>query len=103
PASTTTVRTHRLTSTTLSRSRLAALAQDGVGFLHQKRADPLALPARQHRQRRQRNRRHPARKKAREGDMANDLAAVDGSEIVGRSEEHTSELQSRQNLVCRLP
>src|SRR5690606_41011393 len=24
------------------------------------------------------------------------------SELVGRSEEHTSELQSRENLVCRL-
>src|SRR5690606_41400850 len=27
---------------------------------------------------------------------------VDGSEAVVRSEEHTSELQSRENLVCRL-
>src|SRR3712207_8185218 len=25
-----------------------------------------------------------------------------GEHLVGRSEEHTSELQSRQNLVCRL-
>src|SRR5690606_39714205 len=25
-----------------------------------------------------------------------------GSGVVGRSEEHTSELQSRENLVCRL-
>src|SRR5690606_40200057 len=25
-----------------------------------------------------------------------------GSSLVGRSEEHTSELQSRENLVCRL-
>src|SRR3712207_7841778 len=32
------------------------------------------------------------------------LAAVDAGEVVvlGRSEEHTSELQSRQYLVCRL-
>src|SRR5690606_38106822 len=29
------------------------------------------------------------------------LAAVDGDAVV-RSEEHTSELQSRENLVCRL-
>src|SRR3712207_6919338 len=27
---------------------------------------------------------------------------VGGDELVGRSEEHTSELQSRQYLVCRL-
>src|SRR5947209_16448472 len=27
---------------------------------------------------------------------------VDGTELTGRSEEHTSELQSRQYLVCRL-
>src|SRR3712207_9106026 len=27
---------------------------------------------------------------------------VNGHEVVGRSEEHTSELQSRQYLVCRL-
>src|SRR3712207_8863220 len=26
----------------------------------------------------------------------------DGTRVVGRSEEHTSELQSRQYLVCRL-
>src|SRR5690606_42136331 len=26
----------------------------------------------------------------------------DGGEAAGRSEEHTSELQSRENLVCRL-
>src|SRR5690606_40401218 len=30
------------------------------------------------------------------------LAALNVSELVGRSEEHTSELQSRENLVCRL-
>src|SRR3712207_7940868 len=29
-------------------------------------------------------------------------AARDGAQLVGRSEEHTSELQSRQYLVCRL-
>src|SRR5207302_8293326 len=28
--------------------------------------------------------------------------ACDGSRARGRSEEHTSELQSRENLVCRL-
>src|SRR5690606_11261494 len=31
-----------------------------------------------------------------------DLLAFDASDIVDRSEEHTSELQSRENLVCRL-
>src|SRR3712207_7769058 len=29
-------------------------------------------------------------------------AAPDGRQLVARSEEHTSELQSRQYLVCRL-
>src|SRR2546430_10674444 len=29
-------------------------------------------------------------------------AAVEGAEITCRSEEHTSELQSQSNLVCRL-
>src|SRR5690606_39560919 len=27
---------------------------------------------------------------------------IDGNYVEGRSEEHTSELQSRENLVCRL-
>src|SRR5687768_17842347 len=31
-----------------------------------------------------------------------DAAALDEDEHVGRSEEHTSELQSRLHLVCRL-
>src|SRR3712207_7170292 len=31
-----------------------------------------------------------------------ELSAPTGSETVNRSEEHTSELQSRQYLVCRL-
>src|SRR5690606_42090575 len=31
-----------------------------------------------------------------------DYSAFEGFEIDGRSEEHTSELQSRENLVCRL-
>src|SRR5688572_32543807 len=30
-------------------------------------------------------------------------AALDGCECAARSEEHTSELQSQSNLVCRLP
>src|SRR3712207_7955461 len=39
---------------------------------------------------------------AHEGD-AHHLAPGDGArQVVGRSEEHTSELQSRQYLVCRL-
>src|SRR3712207_9056873 len=33
---------------------------------------------------------------------AHSLLALFGSEVVPRSEEHTSELQSRQYLVCRL-
>src|SRR5690606_41428099 len=31
-----------------------------------------------------------------------DEAAARGAEALARSEEHTSELQSRENLVCRL-
>src|SRR2546430_4337663 len=31
-----------------------------------------------------------------------ELAAHDAQELSGRSEEHTSELQSQSNLVCRL-
>src|SRR5690606_42147369 len=31
-----------------------------------------------------------------------DVMAYSGADIIGRSEEHTSELQSRENLVCRL-
>src|SRR3712207_7991915 len=30
------------------------------------------------------------------------LPHISGSDVAGRSEEHTSELQSRQYLVCRL-
>src|SRR5690606_41574200 len=33
---------------------------------------------------------------------AEDPAGADGGLAGGRSEEHTSELQSRENLVCRL-
>src|SRR5690606_42028906 len=32
----------------------------------------------------------------------NSVARSDAPEFLGRSEEHTSELQSRENLVCRL-
>src|SRR5206468_10058339 len=32
----------------------------------------------------------------------NQIAGVDGISIIRRSEEHTSELQSRSDLVCRL-
>src|SRR2546427_4093458 len=35
----------------------------------------------------------------REGEL---LRALEGRLVVGRSEEHTSELQSQSNLVCRL-
>src|SRR5690606_41544739 len=34
-------------------------------------------------------------------DVAPELVAAVG-DVVGRSEEHTSELQSRENIVCRL-
>src|SRR5690606_40666272 len=36
------------------------------------------------------------------GVITNSLAANDVIAVHGRSEEHTSELQSRENLVCRL-
>src|SRR5207247_3954392 len=37
-----------------------------------------------------------------QGDNADDLKAALVGKIVSRSEEHTSELQSRVDLVCRL-
>src|SRR3712207_7560741 len=37
-----------------------------------------------------------------EGDHSLSIALVDGRRSAARSEEHTSELQSRQYLVCRL-
>src|SRR3712207_7349790 len=37
-----------------------------------------------------------------EGSMTSRVLAVGTSRAIGRSEEHTSELQSRQYLVCRL-
>src|SRR3712207_7192709 len=36
------------------------------------------------------------------GTLTETLAAIDMAREAGRSEEHTSELQSRQYLVCRL-
>src|SRR3712207_7270913 len=36
------------------------------------------------------------------GDRAEQQRAADSDQRAGRSEEHTSELQSRQYLVCRL-
>src|SRR5207244_12279024 len=36
------------------------------------------------------------------GDGRADVAVVDGAGFVSRSEEHTSELQSPDHLVCRL-
>src|SRR5690349_23538166 len=41
------------------------------------------------------------------GDLGDDVAhggefAVPDGQVAGRSEEHTSELQSRRDLVCRL-
>src|SRR5690349_23716231 len=37
-----------------------------------------------------------------DGAIGTSSAAVRGVQRVGRSEEHTSELQSRRDLVCRL-
>src|SRR3712207_7539735 len=37
-----------------------------------------------------------------DGERAERVVVLDGREHVVRSEEHTSELQSRQYLVCRL-
>ena len=34
--------------------------------------------------------------------MSNKYEVQRNSKILGRSEEHTSELQSRRNIVCRL-
>src|SRR3712207_8086373 len=45
--------------------------------------------------------RHPRRSPLRAGD-GDGVLDVDGADHLVRSEEHTSELQSRQYLVCRL-
>src|SRR5690606_39869156 len=51
---------------------------------------------------------HLARPQRSQGDRAKDKEIVQGlglvalGRLVDRSEEHTSELQSRENLVCRL-
>src|SRR5690606_40208537 len=45
---------------------------------------------------------HTARSEAISRLQAQQAAADDNGMLVGRSEEHTSELQSRENLVCRL-
>src|SRR5690606_40938105 len=37
-----------------------------------------------------------------EGRLVRQVARELGAVVAGRSEEHTSELQSRENLVCRL-
>src|SRR3712207_6912549 len=60
------------------------------------RADPDRLPRRLERGRR-RGRRGAHRRPARRG-----RGARRGAHRAARSEEHTSELQSRQYLVCRL-
>src|SRR3712207_7450895 len=43
-----------------------------------------------------------ARNELRNARLWNDMTLPDGALIIDRSEEHTSELQSRQYLVCRL-
>src|SRR5690606_41673562 len=48
---------------------------------------------------------HPRRRRVHLGDGGRGLGHRQGGrrpDRVGRSEEHTSELQSRENLVCRL-
>src|SRR3712207_8383649 len=70
--------------TTLFRSLRAQVVEDGV--------DPLALG------------RQPKLDFLQEGHPTGGAAAEvrPGKSLTGRSEEHTSELQSRQYLVCRL-
>src|SRR2546427_8501514 len=45
---------------------------------------------------------HPLRKKRTRGNRSGDCCAQFNESDCGRSEEHTSELQSQSNLVCRL-
>src|SRR2546430_11393791 len=46
----------------------------------------------------------PSRRTQQQSDLRRALSAFmpDGGELFDRSEEHTSELQSQSNLVCRL-
>src|SRR3712207_7754568 len=81
--------------TTLFRSRGADRAEEAQPrLLQRERPEPVrgAHPHERHAQRRQ----HHAR------DAAASVPAVHGRDGRRRSEEHTSELQSRQYLVCRL-
>src|SRR5690606_40915593 len=75
--------------TTLFRSRAGLAGDHGVG----------EVPGR--------DRRHHADRLLDDDDalvglVLRDDVAVDALAFLGRSEEHTSELQSRENLVCRL-
>src|SRR5688572_32718903 len=79
--------------TTLFRSRLAPLAKVRLGLAHVLRQVPPDLAGR-----------HGAA--ARQAQRPEQLRVVDQRLVriadTGRSEEHTSELQSQSNLVCRL-
>src|SRR5690606_41205466 len=92
-----------LSYTTLFRS--AAVARSGLHALHPRAAVPRA----QQRLRAGAAHRHAVRRHLRRPVPAapaeqplSELTRTAGEPIEARSEEHTSELQSRENLVCRL-
>src|SRR5258707_7266278 len=77
-----------LPSTTLFRSRQAANRGCLGGLLPQSPLGQIRLP-------------HQTRQRGR-AVVESDRAGIAAEVLPGRSEEHTSELQSRQYLVCRL-
>src|SRR5690606_40257000 len=86
--------------TTLFRSSLAvgvgpAEADDGEKAEHQAEAPPAETPQGE------RPREEKDGQRIEEDEDEGDQVEADG-ELHPRSEEHTSELQSRENLVCRL-
>src|SRR5690606_40347794 len=65
------------------------------------RRDPADAPARRRRHRQHHDRRRQGARRALAAHLG-DARRRDQPDQVARSEEHTSELQSRENLVCRL-
>src|SRR2546430_4222054 len=74
-------------------------AEDGIRDLTVTGVQTCALPISLRRQGRQRE---PRQRSFRVGDCAAEPLLHFRLEVRGRSEEHTSELQSQSNLVCRL-
>src|SRR3712207_6996309 len=87
--------------TTLFRSRQQHLLEIGQWLLERADPDQLRLPLEGEAGDQQQHGRQPEVGQ-RQTDQANDVGQVVQKAVALRSEEHTSELQSRQYLVCRL-